>query len=173
MFFYASNYKTIVLITTILCSKSVPKKELMKLYKSRWNIELDLRNVKDTMGMNILSCKASDVVQKEVWIYLLAYNLIRLLMAQSVLLSDIPPKTISFKHCQQLWLIGIQRGIALSDEQLLAIFFLMSQHRVGNRSGRTEPRAVKRRPKPYPLLMKPRCIARAEVEKNAHPRKLK
>jgi len=162
-----------VLVTTLTCPKSATKIELKALYKSRWNIELDIRNIKDTMGMNILSCKTPDMVIKEIWIYLLAYNLIRLLMAQSALLADIMPRTVSFKHCLQLWVIGIQTLDLMDNDQLNNLFILMSQQIVGKRPGRIEPRAVKRRPKAFPLLMKPRAEARAQVRKNGHPKKLK
>ena len=162
-----------ILVTTLVCLKSATKVELKTLYKSRWNIELDIRNIKDTMGMNILSCKTPDMVIKEIWVYLLAYNLIRLLMAQSALLADIIPRTISFKHCLQLWVTGIQTLNLMDEDQLKSLFILMSQQIVGKRPGRIEPRAVKRRPKPFPLLMKPRAEARAQVKENGHPKKLK
>ena len=125
------------------------------------------------MGMNILSCKTPDMVIKEIWVYLLAYNLIRLMMAQSALLADITPRSISFKHCLQLWLLYVQKIDVLDQDQLATLFLLMSQQRVGNRPGRIEPRAVKRRPKAYPLLTKPRVQAREEVRKYGHPKKLK
>ena len=136
-------------------------------------MELDIRHIKDTMGMNILSCKTPEMVLKEIWVYLLAYNLIRLMMTQSALLADITPRSISFKHCLQLWLIGAQSIDTLDQQQLYSLLLLMSQQRVGNRPGRIEPRAVKRRPKAFPLLMKPRAQAREEVMKYGHPNKLK
>lgn len=162
-----------VMVTTLSCHKSHPKEALKLLYKSRWNVELDIRSIKDTMGMNVLSCKAPEMAIKEIWVYLLAYNLIRLMMAQSALLADIRPRNISFKHCLQLWLMYMHHSRGLHDEELESLFQLMAQQRVGNRPGRIEPRAIKRRPKAYPLLMKPRDEARAEVMKNGHPKKLK
>ncbi len=72
-----------ILITTLNCAKSATKSELKKQYKSRWHVELDIRNMKTTMGMDILSCKTPEMVVKEIWIHLLAYNLIRLMMVQS------------------------------------------------------------------------------------------
>jgi hypothetical protein len=162
-----------IMVTTLSCPASYPKAVLKSLYKSRWHIELDIRHIKDTMGMNILSCKTPEMAIKEIWVYLLSYNLIRLMMAQSALLADINPRSISFKHCLQIWLIYMQQSLALSDMKNGLIFQLMAQQRVGNRPGRIEPRAVKRRPKAYPLLMKPRDEARAEVRKYGHPKKLK
>ncbi len=162
-----------ILVTTMACPKRHPKDALKALYKSRWHIELDIRHIKDTMGMNILSCKTPEMAIKEIWVYLLAYNLIRLMMAQSALLADIRPRSISFKHCLQMWLVWAQQTSALDGEQLYALFRLMAQQKVGNRPDRIEPRAVKRRPKPFPLLTKPRDQARQEVKKYGHPKKLK
>ena len=162
-----------VMVTTLACPKNHPKDALKLLYQSRWHVELDIRNIKDTMDMNVLSCKTPDMVRKEIWVYLLAYNLIRLMMAQSALLADIRPRTLSFKHCLQLWLIYLQQPQNLDDDLLESLFQMMAQQRVGNRAGRIEPRAVKRRPKAYPMLMIPRGGAREKVKKNGHPKKLK
>jgi hypothetical protein len=162
-----------ILITTLNCPKYASKDELKVLYKSRWHVELDIRNIKDTMGMNILSCKTPDMIIKEIWVYLLAYNLIRLLMVQSAMLADLLPRSLSFKHCLQLWSAGAQMLNLLDNRQLDTLLTLMCQQRVGNRPGRIEPRAVKRRPKAFPMLMKPRHEARADVRQNGHPKKLK
>ena len=162
-----------VLVTTV-CDASIHKSELGELYQRRWQVELDIRNIKDTMGMNILSCETPEMAIKEIWVTLLAYNLIRLMMAQSALLADVVPRTLSFKHCLQLWLSWQQQqctGEGRMDYRLL--FALMAQQRVGTRPGRVEPRAVKRRPKAYPLLRKPRVEARQHVLNFGHPRKLK
>lgn len=162
-----------IMITTMLCSKAAPKAELKKLYRSRWNVELDLRDIKQTLGMNILSCKSPEMVIKEIWIYLLAYNLIRLLMLQSALLANVPPRILSFKHSLQIWLIAAQQATLCDEEQLYALLMIIAQQQVGKRPGRVEPRAVKRRPKAYPLLMVPRTQARQTVLEYGHPRKLK
>jgi len=163
-----------VLITTLLSAKAFPRHELAALYKKRWHVEVDLRNIKTTLGMETLSGKTPEMVEKEMWVYFLAYNLIRLLMAQSALLSDVLPRQLSFKHTVQLWLAWGQQTQAISihaDEGLL--FVLIAQKTVGNRPGRIEPRAVKRRPKPYSLLMEKREIAKDNVKKQGHPKKIK
>ena len=123
--------------------------------------------------MNILSCKAPAMAIKEIWVYLLAYNLIRLLAAQSAILADIAPRNISFNHCLQLWLSCYQKTDILDQQQLYQLFILMGQQKVGRRPGRIEPRAVKRRPKAFPLLTKPRQEARQQVLDFGHPKKLK
>jgi hypothetical protein len=91
--------------------------------QQRWQVELDIRNIEQTMSMDKLSCKTPDMAVKEIWVYLLAYNLIRLMMTQSALLADVIP------------------------------------------------RAIKRRSKPFPLLVKLRVEARAEVRKYEHLKK--
>jgi len=163
-----------ILMTTLLCSKHTSKAVLKALYRDRWQVELDLRNIKTTLGMEVLSCRTPAMAEKEIWVYLLAYNLIRLLMAQAASLADINPRQLSFKHTLQLWIAWRQNGAGRYNEgQLATLFILIAQQRVGNRPGRIEPRAVKRRPKPFPLLTKPRPIAREDVQKYGHPKKLK
>jgi hypothetical protein len=161
------------LVTTLLCSKQTSKNELQELYKERWHIELDFRNIKTTLGMERLSCRTPEMVQKEIWVYLLAYNLIRMLMSKSALLADILPRQISFKHTLQLWIAWRQGSWESDDAMFSGLLILIAQNRVGNRPGRVEPRAIKRRPKPIPLLMQPRAIARASILKNGHPKKMR
>ena len=95
-------------------------------------------------------------------------------MAQSALLADILPRQLSFKHTLQLWLSWSQQCTYTDHETNQELLFvLISQIIIGNRPGRIEPRAVKRRPKSYSLLMTPREEARAEIKKNGHPKKIK
>lgn len=164
-----------ILVTTLLCPQKTHKAALRELYKERWHIEMDFRNIKTTMGMETLSCRTPSMVEKEIWVYLLAYNLIRLLMAQSALLANITPRQISFKHTVQLWIAwqgwhGGQRSF--NHPNLGELFTLIAQRQIGKRPGRIEPRAVKRRPKPFPLLTKPRAEAREGVRKMVIPKSL-
>jgi len=162
-----------ILITTLLSPKETSKTVLKALYKRRWEIEVDFRSLKTTMGMETLSCKTPEMNEKEMWVYFLAYNLIRLLMCQSALLADLLPRQISFKHTLQLWLAWNQQRAYDSPKIDGQLFVLIAQQRVGNRLGRIEPRAVKRRPKAYSLLRMPRAEVREEIRKNGHPKKLK
>lgn len=163
-----------VLITTLVDPNTASVKELKKLYQSRWNIELDFRNIKTTLGMETLSCKTPDMVEKEFWVYLLSYNLIRFIMVQSAQLTDLIPRQLSFKHTLQVWASWRQfYGVNKPVEMYIELLLLISERVVGNRPGRVEPRCVKRRPKPHPLLTKPRAEARAEIRKNGHPKKIK
>jgi hypothetical protein len=113
------------------------------------------------------------MAQKEIWVYLLAYNLIRLMMAQAATLADCLPRCLSFKHTLQVWIAWDQRAGTDREETLHGLFMLIAEQRVGNRPGRIEPRAVKRRPKAYPLLTIPRALARKEIVEHGHPRKVK
>jgi len=161
-----------IMVTTFLDSEAAPKHELKVLYRRRWNVELDLRNIKTTLGMERLRCKTPEMAIKELWVYLLAYNMIRLLMAQAALLADQVPRQLSFKHTVQIWLSWQQRGGATQDGvSIHALLVLIAGPRVGLRPGRIEPRALKRRPKQFPLMTKPRTEARAEVLEHGHPKK--
>ncbi len=111
---------------------------------------------------------------KEVWVYLLAYNLIRLMMAQAALYAHLLPRQISFKHAVQMWIAWSGQCHAIeSGGKLYGLFVLIAQQRVGERPDRIEPRAVKRRPKTYPLLTILRALAREHVQKHGHPKRLK
>ena len=162
------------LVTTLTCPKHTSKAALRSLYRSRWHVELDLRNIKSTLGMERLSCQTPAMAIKEIWVYLLAYNLIRLMMAQAALLAHRLPRQLSFKHTVQIWIAWTHQANAIdNDDKLYGLFVLIAQQRVGDRPGRIEPRVLKRRPKPYPLLTKPRATARALVRIYGHPEKLK
>ncbi|MGB5200129.1 MAG: IS4 family transposase [Sedimenticolaceae bacterium] len=161
-----------VMVTTFLCPKETPKSVLKSLYRQRWHVELDLRNIKTTLGMEHLRCKSPEMAIKELWVYLLAYNLIRLLMAQAALLADQIPRQLSFKHTVQIWMAWQHRGGSTHNAVSLgALLVLIAEPRVGLRPGRTEPRAMKRRPKPFPLLTKPRQTAREDIRLYGHPKK--
>lgn len=157
------------IITTMLSAADYPKKSLAALYKKRWHVEIDFRNIKTTLGMNILSCKTPEMCRKEIWTYFLANNLIRLFMSQAAFNHGLLPRQLSFKHAIQVWNTYALLD-KLIDEEMLA---LLAKRQVGNRGGRIEPRAIKRRPKAYPLLMIPRAEAKQAIMKNGHPKKMK
>jgi hypothetical protein len=161
-----------VLVTSFLKPREVSKRELGKLFLQRWNVELDLRNIKTTLGMEIFSCKTPQMCKKELWVYMLAYNLIRLLMAQAAAYADVLPRQLSFKHTLQVWVAWSQQQF-LSDvpEDTTEMFALIAQIRAGNRPGRIEPRLVKRRPKPFSRLQTTRRKARANIRKYGRPKR--
>ena len=162
------------LVTTLLCPKQTSKADLRRLYRDRWHVELDLRNIKTTLGMERLSCLRPTMAVKEIWVYLLAYNLIRMMMAQAARHTHWHPRQLSFKHTVQICIaLPHHRHLILHDDKRCTLFELIAQQRVGDRPDRIEPRALKRRPKTYPLLTQPREIARAKIRKYGHPAKLK
>jgi Transposase DDE domain len=153
-----------VLVTTMLDHRRVRKQELSQLYCRRWSVELDLRNIKVTLGVDVLSCRTPQMVVKELWVHLLAYNLIRLLMAQAASASDVDPRELSFKHTVQLWTEWTARGLSNSAIRTGAdLWKLIARIRVGNRPERVEPRMRKRRPKSYPWLKITRAQARWQI----------
>ena len=156
-----------VLVTTLLNPRRVRKSELDQLYARRWSVELDLRNIKTTLGVEVLRCLTPPMVEKELWVHLLAYNVIRLLMAQAAQQAQVHPRELSFKHTVQLWTEWTARCVDFTADPD-ALFRLIAQPTVGNRPGRIEPRARKRRPKPYPWLKIPRGEARERVRVYGH-----
>lgn len=156
-----------VLVTTLLDHRRVSKADLSALYTRRWNVELDLRNLKTTMGMDVLSCQTPQMNDKQLWVHLLAYNVIRLLMAQAACDANVDPRSLSFKHTVQLWTEWTARGLCSANDRQ-RLFALIAQRKVGHRPGRIEPRMRKRRPKPYPWLKVPRAQARRHVQRHGH-----
>ena len=164
--------KTIVVVTTILDPSEASKEDLADLYRQRWNNELDLRSIKTTMQMEELRCKTPELVRKEIWTHILAYNLIRTIMAQAATRHDILPRTISFKATIQT-LEAFQPLLAFHNQHCKPILNQLFHHvieivvvnRVADRPDRFEPRRKKRRPKPYDRLMKPRNEAKLEMLK--------
>lgn len=161
----------LVLVTTMLDAEGYTKEEIASLFIERWNIELDFRSIKCVLQMDVLRCKTPEMVRKEIWMHLLAYNLIRGLMAKAAADHGKQPRRLSFKGALQT-MTAFQdalRGATPSDRARLLKEMLraISRHRVGDRFGRVEPRAKKRRPKPHRLLMEPRCEARKRLKQPA------
>jgi hypothetical protein len=162
------------LVTTLLCPKHTDKAALKALFRNRWHVELDLRSIKTSLEMDTLSCRTPVMAIKEIWVYLLAYNLIRLLMAQAASLADLLPRQLSFKHTVQIWIAWTQHTTQIDyHDKLHGLFVLIAEQRVGERPDRIEPRALKRRPRPYPLMTKPRLTCRSHIQKHGHPKKVK
>lgn len=155
--------RVLVVATTLLDADEFSPSELAQLYRARWNAELDLRSLKQTLQMDILRCKTPELVRKEIWTHVLAYNLIRTIIAQAATKHGIEPRTISFKGAVQT-LEAFQPVIAIQGRQDSVFRGILYQrllatiaiHRVADRPDRFEPRRRKRRPKPYDRLMKPR-----------------
>jgi hypothetical protein len=156
--------KARVIVTTFLNSNEVTKQDLGELYNQRWMVEINLRSIKETMHMDIMRGKTPEIVRKEIWMHLLAYNLVRKIMAQAAHRYKKRPQELSFKLALQMMFAFRQLQIfSDKDEKLYGeLLRAIVYKRVGNRPGRMEPRAVKRRPKPFPKLQ----IARGLYKKN-------
>lgn len=155
------------LVTTLADVQEVSKHDLSELYRARWQVELDLRSIKTVMQMDILRCKSPQMVCKEIAVHILAYNMVRAVMAQAAYLGRVLPRQLSFKGALQLLnafeenLRHCPRGrLASRHAHLLAG---VAQLKLPHRPGRIEPRAVKRRPKPFQLLTEPRQVLRARL----------
>jgi hypothetical protein len=156
--------RSVVVVTTLLDPRQATKEHLAELYRARWNAEIDLFCIKSAMQMRELRCKTPELVRKEVWAHILAYNLIRTVMAQAAATHDVLPRSISFTGAMQtleafqpLLEFGAPGGVAgrlrLCHDLLTAI----ASHRVADRPDRYEPRLKKRRRNYYDWLTEPRA----------------
>jgi hypothetical protein len=164
--------RDLVIVTTLLDAGKFSKDDLALLYRARWSAELDLRTLKTTMQMEMLRCKTPGLVRKEIWTHILAYNLIRTIMAQAATKHDVEPRSISFKGAVQTLaafqpLIAIQGQSDSAHRQRLyeQLLDAVAVHRVADRPDRFEPRRKKRRNKRYDLLTKPRREAKRDMLK--------
>lgn len=154
--------RRIYIITTLLDPKLYPADELADLYFRRWDVELFFRDIKTTLGMDVLRCKSPDMVRKEVTVFLTAYNCLRRLMCDAAIAADMPVRRVSFKGAVQAlrsWTPHLHQRCLNRREALRLIIQLyeaITNRAIPLRPGRTEPRARKRRPKNYQLLNAPR-----------------
>src|SRR5262245_15660405 len=150
-------------VTTIL-DPSIDGGQIGGLYERRWDGEVDIRSVKSTMKMDILRCKTPEMVRKEIWVYLLAYNLLRTVLAVAAAENAVEPGELSFTGAQQVVTAFAPKLEAAQPDQRAglvgALLKAVAYHRVGDRPGRWEPRARKRRPKPGARLTQPRRVAK-------------
>jgi len=164
--------RSMIVVSTLLDAEAVTASDLAELYRARWNAELDLRSLKQTMQMDILRCKTPELVRKEIWTHILAYNLIRTIIAQAANQHYIEPRTISFKGALQTLeafqpLIATQGDCDTAHRRNLyqKLLDAVATHRVANRPDRFEPRQRKRRQKKYDRMMKPRNQLKREMLK--------
>ncbi len=152
---------SLIIVTTLLDHKAYPKEAIIDLYRKRWAVELYLRDIKIALGMDILRCKTPDMVEKELWMHAIAYNLIRKLMNQAAQGHGRPLDRISFKgtvDTVRQWapvMAGATQEGAY-ERNFSAMIRCIAKDPVPLRPDRTEPRAVKRRPKNHQRLTKPR-----------------
>jgi hypothetical protein len=146
---------TLTLVTTLVDPKAYPAAELLELRLRRWDVETNLRHLKTTMNMDVLRCKTEDGVRKELAVFCLTYNLIRVVMMEAARRQEVPVSRISFADAYK-WMRHARPGDELPDLMLVPL-----------RPNRAEPRCKKRRPKQFDLMNKPRDVLRKEL-KNKH-----
>lgn len=150
------------IVTTLLDAVQYPSSELADLYFQRWDVELFFRDIKTTMGMDVLRCLSPEMVRKEILMYFIAYNCIRQLMTEAAREADIAVRTVSFKGSLQAlrnWqphLNPSRIGKVERYRLLCDLYEAITDTPLRQRPGRSEPRCRKRRPKNYELLTAPR-----------------
>jgi hypothetical protein len=159
--------KELVIVTTLADAKRYPRAEIARLFRARWHVELDLRNIKVALHLDDLRCKTPEMVRREILVHWLAYNLVRKVTAQAALSQRRLPRSLSFAAAVAA-VAGNWNHATLSEPKMLvaltkAQWRLIAWHKVGDRPDRVEPRAIKRRPKEHQLLNKPRKEAQAEL----------
>lgn len=156
-----------VVVTTLTDAEQYSRADIAELYHQRWLAELDIRTIKCTLGLDVLRCKSPEMVRRELWTGLLAYNLIRQTMLQAALQAGRSPRQLSFTAALQKIAASWNTILVCQDAAALLLIEIhlgdLATHPVGDRPDRVEPRAKKRRPKPHRLLMQPRQQARAAL----------
>lgn len=157
----------LVIVTTLLDAREYGRDDLADLYRKRWTVELDIRAIKCTLGIDVLSCLTPEMARKEAWVAMLAYNLIRQKILQAALANGKVPRQLSFTAALQK-IVASWTSVFLFDAAKNRILIEtnlkhLSGQRIGDRPNRVEPRAVKRRPKALAYLMKPRAEAQADL----------
>ena len=159
--------KELIVATTLLQAEEYTASAVGELYHKRWHVELDIRSLKVTLGMDQLRCRTPAMIEKEIWAHVLAYNLVRKVAAQAAEQGEVSPRALSFKATKQALLAGWQRQTEQTGAAYVSsaceLLQLVRKEIVGDRPGRVEPRARKGRPKPHKLLMEPRAKAKARL----------
>jgi hypothetical protein len=170
--------QTRYVVTTLLDTEAYPADEVASIYIHRWEIELRFRDIKTTMGMELLRTKTPEMVRKEVLMHMIVYNAIRLLMLKAGKVFGVSHRRISFKgavqvlgECQVTFagVVGKPRLAACAKGKLLE---RIAERVVRERPGRNEPRKKKRRPKSYGWLQKPRHSYIEHFRCETSPRKI-
>ncbi len=164
--------KAIVVVTTLLDPQQTTQEDLATLYRARWNNELDLRSIKSTLQMDELRCKTPELVRKEIWMHILAYNLIRTIIAQAAATHGLLPRSVSFKGASQTLeafqpVIDLQasHGPAHRLQLYQNVLDAIATHRVADRPDRFEPRVKKHRRNHYGWLTRPRADVKRDMAK--------
>lgn len=149
----------VVLVTTLLDEEKYPDAKLAALYRRRWAVETSFRDIKTTLGLDVLRCHTPALIEKEVWLQAIAYNLIRALMLEAAWTHGVDLARLSFKgtvDTLRQWAPLFATGSGLTRAAQRELLRLIAADPVAERPNRSEPRARKRRPKPYACLTRPR-----------------
>jgi hypothetical protein len=157
--------KAVTLVTTLFDAKQYPAEALATLYLKRWDMELWLRDIKTTMGMEMLRTKIPSRIQAEVAMFLLGYNLIRTVMYDAAQATRVALSRLSFTSALvrvRLWCARCPRPDALLEWLVgyKPLLHDLARDMNPHRPGRVEPRVIKRRPKPFPRMQQPRQVLR-------------
>ncbi len=160
--------KEIIVVTTLLDAVEYPSSDILDLYDSRWQAEVNLRNIKTTLGMDILSSQTPEMVRKEIYVYLLAYNLLRSIMYDAGDTFDCKPIRLSLQatrqHLNKFSIKWVEKTIVKAKKIYQIMLEKVADSHEKRRVGRVEPRVRKRRPKAYPLMQEPRAVLRAKMK---------
>ena len=162
------------IVTTLLDAVQYPAEELAGLYFKRWDVELFFRDIKTTMGMDILRCQTPEMIRKEIRMHFIAYNCIRRLMCEAAKEMNLKVRVVSFKgsvqalrnwepHLNQATISRAERYRLISD-----LYEAMTNTPLLQRPGRSEPRCLKRRKKNFQLMSSPRHEMREILHRNSY-----
>ena len=164
----------LVVVTTLTDAARYPKGEVAALFRQRWHVELDLRNVKISLQMDDLRGQTPEMVRREIWTHWLAYNLIRKTIAQAALVHGKYPRQLSFAAALAAVATSWDHATLAQPRVLAALaeaqFRVIAWHQVADRPDRAEPRAIKRHPKHHAWLRQPRAEARLRSAADRTPR---
>ncbi|MBU8871728.1 MAG: IS4 family transposase, partial [Gemmatimonadales bacterium] len=161
--------ETITVVTTLTDPEQYSREDIAELYGLRWNVETDILHIKQTLNLDHLRCKTPDMIQRELWVTLLAYNLIRKVIATSAAVHEKHPRRLGFTlACQTVlsaWML-LSTGTCCDSRAMTTMMLAhIADNEVANRPGRIEPRVLKRRRHRYPLMQDPRDQLRAKLGK--------
>jgi hypothetical protein len=159
--------KSVTVVTTLLDPKAYPKAKLAELYGLRWQAEINLDHIKTTLGMEMLKARTPEMVRKEIYVHLMAYNLLRYLMWQAGSQSSQAPLRLSVQGCRQSFNQFRSRLAEAGRVRLprfcQSLLEMIAESTVPLRPNRYEPRKRKRRPKAFPLMNEPRAILKQKL----------
>ena len=161
--------ETITVVTTLADAQTYSKEDIAELYGFRWHVELDIRAIKQTLGLDHVRCKTPEMVRRELWVTLLAYNLIRKVIATSAAIHGKQPRRLGFTlACQSVlasWMLLCTGSCSNPRAMHTTMLVHIAANEVATRPGRIEPRVLKRRRHRYPLMQRPRDQLRLKLGK--------